>query len=170
MARIFVWIIMIFVGAALELYLDGFLFKNIHTNILFHSISFVAGFLLILLVIRISKNTGRTLAKYGRKGDVKRMNTNVLVNQGVYKYMRHPMHLGLLFFPLSFAFLIGSPSFIFIISPAEIILMLIMIRFWEVPEAIKKFGKQYIEYKNQAPWFCFKMNCLKELLRNVPKN
>jgi protein-S-isoprenylcysteine O-methyltransferase Ste14 len=126
--------------------------------------------LLILLVIRISKNTGRTLAKYGRKGDVKRMDTNVLVNQGVYKYMRHPMHLGLLFLPLSFAFLIGSPSFILFIAPAEMVIMLLLIKFFEESEAIKKFDKQYIEYKKQVPWFCFKIHCLKELFKDVPKN
>ncbi len=161
---------MLFGGAVLGLYLDNFLFKDIHTNILFHIISFVIGFLLGLLVIRINKNTGRTLAKYGRKGDIKRMGTNVLVKQGVYKYMRHPMHLGLLFFPLSFAFLIGSPSFNLLIAPVEIIIMLVLIKFFEEPEAIKKFGNEYLEYKNQLPWFCFKINCLKVLFKDVPKN
>jgi len=121
-------------------------------------------------VIRISKNTGRTLAKYGRKGKIKRMETNVLVRHGVYKYMRHPMHLGLLFFPLSIAFLIGSPSFILIIAPAEMIMMLLLIKYFEEPEAIKKFGNEYLEYKNQVPWFCFNLLCLKELLKEVPKN
>ena len=170
MARIIVWIIMIVGGSALGLYLDAILFKNVYTNLVFHSISFVVGLLLILLVIKISKNTGRTLAKYGRKGDLKRMDTNVLVKQGAYKYMRHPMHLGLLLFPLSFAFLIGSPSFILLIAPAEIIFILILIKFYEEPEAIKKFGREYLEYKNQLPWFCFKIRCLKELLNNVPQN
>ena len=170
MARIFIWLLMILGGGALGLFLDAILFKNIHTNILFHSISFVAGISLILLVIRISKNTGRTLAKYGREGNVKRMETNVLVTQGVYKYMRHPMHLGLLFFPLSIAFLIGSPSFILLITPAEIIFMLIMIRLIEEPDANRKFGNEYLDYKKQTTWFCFKKNCLKELLKDVPKN
>jgi protein-S-isoprenylcysteine O-methyltransferase Ste14 len=79
--------------------------------------------------------------------------------------MRHPMHLGLLLFPLSFAFLIGSPSFILLVAPAEIIFMLVMIKFVEEPETIKKFGKDYFEYKNQLPWFCFKTDCLKALLK-----
>ena len=161
---------MIVGGSALSLYLDTILFKNVHTNLGFHGISLVIGFLLILLVISISKNTGRTLAKYGRKGNLKRMETNVIVRQGVYKYMRHPMYLGLLFFPLSIAFLLASPSFILLISPIEIIFMLIMIKLIEEPEAIKKFGKQYLDYKHQVPWFCFKMNCLRELLRNIPKD
>lgn len=170
MTRIFIWLLMIFGGVTLGLYLDNFLFKDIHTNILFHSISFVFGLLLILIIIRVSKNTGRALAKYGRRGNVKRMETNVLVRQGVYKYMRHPMHLGLLFFPLSIALLIGSPSFILLIAPSEMIIILILIKYFEEPEAIKKFGKEYLEYKNELPWFCFKINCLKALLKVVPKN
>ena len=76
------------------------------------------------------------------------------------------MHLGLLLFPMSFAFLIGSLSFILIVAPAEIIFMLVMIKFVEEPEAIKKFGKDYVEYKNQLPWFCFKIDCLKALLKS----
>ena len=78
MRRIFVWIIMIGGGAALGLYLDTILFKNIHISFVFHSISFVIGFLLLILVVKISKNTGRTLAKYGRKGNIQRMETNIL--------------------------------------------------------------------------------------------
>ena len=157
-------------GAVLGLYLDTILFKNIHISFVFHVISFVIGFLFLILVMKISRNTGRTLAKYGRKGNLQRMETNVLVAQGMYKYMRHPMHLGLLLFPLSIAFLTGSPSFIILIAPIEIIFMLIMIKFYEEPEAIRKFGSQYLEYKNQVPWFCFKIHCLKELLKNVSKN
>ncbi len=154
-------------GAVSALYLDTILFKNIHLNIVFHGISFIIGFLLLILVVKISRNTGRTLAKYGRKGNIQRMETNVLVTQGMYKYMRHPMHLGLLLFPLSIAFLTGSPSFILIIAPIEIIFMLIMIKLYEEPEAIRKFGDQYLEYKNQAPWFCFKIKCLGELFKRI---
>lgn len=168
MTRIFVWILMIFGGGAAGLYLDSSLFVGIRANIPFHIVSFVAGALLLLLVIRISRNTGRTLAKYGRHGNVNKMETNLLVRSGAYKFMRHPMHLGLLFFPLSFALLIGSPSFVLLIAPAEIVLMLLMIKFLEEPEAIRKFGKEYIEYKKGLPWFCFKKECLKELLKDVP--
>lgn len=163
MRRILVWIVMIFGGAAISLYLDSVLFANVKTGLVFHSISIFIGLLILVLVMRISKNTGKTLAKYGRKGNLKRMETNVLVKQGAYSYMRHPMYLGLLLFPMSFAFLIGSLSFILIVAPAEIIFMLVMIKFVEEPETIKKFGEEYIEYKNQLPWFCFKLDCLKAL-------
>ena len=161
---------MIFGGSILGYYLDYLIFENVHQNIILHMVSFLIGVFLLSLVIKTSKNTGRTLAKYGRKGKLKRMETNVLVKQGIYKYMRHPMHLGLFLFPVGIAFLIGSPSFILIIAPVEIIFMLIMIKLVEEPEAINKFGEQYLNYKKQVPGFCFKIKCLKKLLENVPKN
>jgi protein-S-isoprenylcysteine O-methyltransferase Ste14 len=161
---------MILGGSILGYFFDFLIFENIHTNIIFHIVSFLIGVFLLFLVMKISKNTGRTLAKYGRKGKLKRMQTNVLAKQGIYKHMRHPMHLGLFLFPLGTAFLIGSPSFILFIAPVEIIFMLIMIKLIEEPETINKFGDDYIDYKKQVPWFCFKIECLKELLKNVPKN
>ena len=161
---------MIFGGSILGYYLDYLIFENIHQNIILHIVSLLIGVFLLFLVMKISKNTGRTLAKYARKGELKRMQTNILTKQGVYKYMRHPMHLGLLFLPLAVAFLIWSPSFILIIAPVEMIFILIMIKLVEEPDTIRKFGDEYLEYKKQVPWFCFKMKCLKKLLVNVPKN
>ena len=167
--RLTVWIIMLLGGIIGGYYLDDILFSNIHSNIFFHIISFITGIFIMLLVIRISKNTGRTLAKYGRKGELKRMETNVLVKEGIYNYMRHPMHLGLFLFPVAFAFLSGSPAFILIISPVEIIFMLIMIKLLEEPEAIRKFGDEYRKYMKQVPGFCLKIDCIKELLKSIPK-
>ncbi len=167
--RITMWVIMIFGGIAGGYYLDNILFPGIHSCILFHVISFLFGVGTMMLVLKISKNTGRTLAKYGRQGDMERMETNLLVREGAYKFMRHPMHLGLMLFPLSFAFLVGSPSFILIIVPAEIVLMLILIKTVEEKGAIKKFGKDYIDYMEQVPGFCFRPECLKELLKDIPE-
>ena len=151
------------------LLLDYSLFPSVLKNVYFHLISFVVGILLLILVVKISKNTGRTLAKHGRNGKIKRMDTNVLVKSGAYKYMRHPMHLGLLLFPLVFALLSGSLSFILIIYPVEVIFMLLMIKFMEEPEAIKKFGDEYKKYMKDVPAFCFKKECIKELLKKVDR-
>jgi protein-S-isoprenylcysteine O-methyltransferase Ste14 len=156
---------MIFGGIFGGLYIDDILFNSVKNNTIFRLISLIIGIFIIFIVIRISKNTGKTLAKYGRKGNIKRMETNILVTKGIYSYMRHPMHLGLLLFPLSFAFIIASPSFILIIAPIEIIFILIMIKLVEEPEAVKKFGKDYTVYKNKIPWFCLKIRCIKELLK-----
>jgi len=170
MLRIIIWITLIIGGSIFGYYLDSLMFEGVRQNIIFHIISLLIGVFLLFLVMKISKNTGRSLAKYGRKGKLKRMQTNVLAKQGIYKYMRHPMHLGLFLFPLGIAFLIGSPSFILIIAPIEIIFMLLMIKLVEEPGTINKFGEEYLNYKKQVPWFCFKIKCLKELLKNVPKN
>ncbi len=170
MIRVIIWVIMIIGGGILGYYLDCLMFKGIQSNFIFHFASSIIGILLLFLMVKISKSTGITLAKYGRKGDLKRMETNVLVNEGAYKYMRHPMHLGLFLFPLGFSFLLGSPSFILIIAPLEIVFMLIMIKLVEEPEAINKFGEEYLTFKKQVPWFCFKSKCLKELLKTIPKN
>jgi len=167
--RLSVWIVMIFGGIFGGYYIDSILFKDIHNNLIFHFISLLFGVIVLVLVMKISKNTGRTLAKYGRKGELKRLETNVFVQEGVYQYMRHPMHLGLLFFPLAFALLVGSPSFIIFIVPSEIVMMLIMIKLFEEPEAIGKFEDEYRTYMKKTPWFCFKIKCLKELFKEVDK-
>ncbi len=168
--RMIIWIIMLVGGTFAGYYLDSILFSHLKYNIFFNITSLVIGVIILFLVFKISRNTGRTLAKYGRKGNIKRMETNVLAKEGIYKYMRHPMHLGLLFFPLGFAFLMASPSFILIIAPLEMIFMLVMIKLVEEPEAIKKFGNNYIKYMKEVPWFCFRKECIKELLKDVPKN
>ncbi|NOX19507.1 MAG: isoprenylcysteine carboxylmethyltransferase family protein [Chlorobi bacterium] len=168
--RLAVWIIMIFGGAALSIYFDGIYFDSLFHNVWFHIGSFLIGAMLTKAVITVSKNTGRTLAKYGRKGKIKRMETNVLVKEGIYKLMRHPMHLGLLFFPVAVALLLGSPTFIFIIAPLDAFFMLAMIKLIEEPEAIGKFDGEYLKYMKETPMFCFSGKCLKELFRKVEKN
>ena len=167
--RLTVWLLFLVGGGFLGYYLDNKYFEIISTDIVFHAISFVFGFAVLLLTLRISRNTGRTLAKFGREGDLPRMDTNRFVNQGMYKYMRHPMHLGLMLFPVSVALLLGSVSFILFIAPAEIILMLMMIRLIEEPEAIRKFGDDYRTYAKYTSPFCFKKRCLKALLKRVEK-
>lgn len=162
--RIFIWFVFILGGLFAGVLLDIKFFTYSWTNIYWHLISFIIGVVLIKLVFVISKNTGRFLSQYGKKGDIPRGETNVLVKQGVYACMRHPMHLGLFLFPLAFAFLSGSLSFILFIAPSEILLMIIMIFLLEEPEAVKKFGEEYLNYKKQVPAFNFKIECLKKLL------
>ena len=168
-ARIIVWLVMLGGGIWGGYVLDSKLFPTLCGNLWIHIIGIVIGFGLLQLVMVVSRNTGRTLSKYGRKGDLPRMETNRLVKEGVYQYMRHPMHLGLLLFPFVFAFLAGSPSFVLIIAPCELLFMLLMIKWVEEPEAVRKFGNAYLEYKKSTPWFCLKKNCLRALFEKVEK-
>ncbi len=167
--RMVIWLVMLGGGMWGGFSLDRLLFPVLSKNVWFHLASFIAGLLTMKLVITISRNTGRMLAHFGRQGNIPRMETNRLVTTGVYRYMRHPMHLGLLFFPLAFALLAGSPSFILIIAPAEAAFMLLMIKWVEEPEARHKFGKAYLEYMQQVPWFCVRKECLKALFEKVEK-
>ncbi len=160
---------MIIGGAGLSLYFDLKYFRNLLFSPVFHVVGAITGFLLLKFVITVSRNTGRTLARYGREGNIPRMETNKLVDRGPYAYMRHPMHFGLLFFPLSIALLLGLPAFVFFIAPAEAIFMLVMIKLVEEPEARKKFGKEYEIYAKNRPWFCLKPKCLKSLLEPQDK-
>ncbi len=168
--RLLIWFIFIFGGLYLGIYLDLNYFTTFWYSWVWHLISFLVGIFVLKLVLTISKNTGRTLAKFGRKGKLKRMQTNQLVKEGIYSHMRHPMHLGLFLFPMAFAFLSGSITFILIIAPIEIILMLIMIFTIEEPEAIKKFGQDYLNYKKEIPAFSFSKKSIQELFTNQIKN
>ena len=74
------------------------------------------------------------------------------------------MHLGLLFFPWSLALLIGSPAFIAVIAPLEMIFMLVMIKVVEEPGAVRKFGEEYRDYMARTPMFNFHPECIRMLL------
>jgi protein-S-isoprenylcysteine O-methyltransferase Ste14 len=167
--RFAIWVIFIIGGAVAGYFLDTIWCPEFLYNWLWHIIAFVVGVLVMRLVMTISRNTGRILARYGREGDLPRMETNRLVTEGPYACMRHPMHLGLFLFPMAFALLSGFLSFIMLIVPLEIFLMLIMIFLIEEPEAKRKFGKQYDDYKKTTPAFNFSVKCLKRLLQKVER-
>jgi len=159
------WLVMVFGGAFLSIYFDYVYFKDLFSNLIFHIVTFVLGFVLLRLVLKASKNTGRYLKANGREGNIPRLQTNKLVTDGLYGCMRHPMHFGLMFFFLAFALLIGSPVFIFIVAPAEMLFMIIMIKLFEEKEAIEKFGQEYLDYKKNVPFFTIKKECLRMLLK-----
>jgi len=164
MLRMLIWVLMLIGGGALSIWLDLRWFPALFANLFFHTVTLVVGVLLLRLVMRVSRHTGRLLARMGREGDLPRMETNKLVTTGVYGCMRHPMHLGLLFFPWAVALILGSPTFMLVIAPLEILFMVVMIKFVEEPEAIHKFGDAYREYQKQVPMFNLRPDCWKQLL------
>ncbi len=161
--RIVIWLLFLFGGAIGGIFWDLSCCSALFRNLYFHLITFFIGLWLMRLVMNASRNTGRYLARFGKKGDIPKFETNRLVTTGYYACMRHPMHFGLLFFPLAWALMIGSVTFIFIIAPVEMLLMILMIKWFEEKEALKKFGTQYLAYKKQTPFFTLKKECLKEL-------
>ena len=122
-----------------------------------------SGILIILTSMIISRNTGKTLAKYGRTGNVPKFDTNKFVNKGMYSCMRHPMHLGLMLMPFGIAFLVNSFSYVFIYAPLTVIIILIMIKLVEEKEALAKFGKEYEKYMKEVPAFNLSPKCIAKL-------
>jgi protein-S-isoprenylcysteine O-methyltransferase Ste14 len=163
-ARLALWFFLLFGGAAVGLWLDTRCFPRLVVSPLFHLLALVPGVAILWLVVRVSRITGRWLARHGREGELPRLETNRLVTTGPYACMRHPMHLGLLFFPMALALLLGSPSFVFMVAPAEMLLMVLLIRLLEEPEARRKFGDAYDAYRQRVPMFSIRPDCLRRLL------
>ncbi len=90
--RILLWLMLLIGGAVLGLWIDVQWFPAWLTSPRFHLLSLAAGLLLLTAVMIVPRNTGRTLAMHGRKGELPRMETNRLVTTGPYSCMRHPMH------------------------------------------------------------------------------
>jgi protein-S-isoprenylcysteine O-methyltransferase Ste14 len=166
--RLALWFLLLFGGAALGFWLDARYFHSLLVSPLFHSLAVVPGAVILWLVVRVSRHTGRWLARLGRGGDLPRLETNRLVTTGPYGCMRHPMHLGLLFFPLAVAFLVGSPSFVLMVAPAEMLLMVLLIRLLEEPEALRKLGDAYDVYRRAVPMFSLRPDCLRRLFADPP--
>ncbi len=164
------WLLFLIGGALLGIKIDLIVWPSLWSSLPWHALSALSGLLLLRLVLRVSRVTGRWLARCGRVGELPRMQTNRLVTAGPYACMRHPMHLGLMLFPLAFALLLGSPAFAFVIAPLEALLILIMVFLLEEREAKKKFGAEYAAYASRVPAFNLSRSCLQLLLQEPPEN
>ncbi len=163
--RIIIWLFLLIGGAFIGFKNDITHFTYLLKNIPFHIITFIIGIFILRLAFRASARGGRELAKYGRIGNIPRLETNNLVTSGIYRCTRHPMLFGLMFLPLGFALILGSPTFIIFIAPVEAIFILIMILTLEEQEAIRKFGDAYLKYKEQTPLIPKSYKCWKALFR-----
>jgi len=158
--RIFLWLLMLLGGAALGISMDQS--SMLYHDFTFHIITALIGFIIISIAFRAAAKGGKELAK-GREGDIPRLETNKLVTSGIYSCMRHPMLFGLTLLPLGWALLLGSPTFITIIAPIEMIFIIFMVVIFEEMEIKRKFPQEYEDYKKEVPMVSFKLSCLKEL-------
>jgi len=158
--RIILWIAMLFGGAWYSIAND--LNNTYFLKLSFHLVSALLGLLIIFFAFKASANGGRELTK-GRVGDIPRLETNRLVTTGIYNCMRHPMLFGLTLLPLGWALLLGSPTFITIIAPLEMIFIVVMVTIFEEREVKSKFNEEYILYSQKVPMVSLKWSCLKAL-------
>jgi protein-S-isoprenylcysteine O-methyltransferase Ste14 len=158
--RIVLWLLLLVGGAIFSIARDWE--RAIFHSIPFHLFSFAIGMVLMTLAFRAAANGGRELSK-GRIGDIPRLETNRLVTTGIYACMRHPMLFGLLLLPPAVAFLLGSPTFITLVAPLEMLFIAVMVLVFEEREVHRKFGKAYQTYRKEAPMVSLKKECLKKL-------
>ena len=80
--------------------------------------------------------------------------------------MRHPMLFGLTLLPIGWALLLGSPTFIMLIAPLEMLFIIVMVIIFEEMEVKRKFGEGYKAYSKEVPMVSFKSKCLRKLFKN----
>ena len=161
--RILIWLFLLIGGATLSLHFDRIHFPELWRSAGFHLLTLPPGLLFLILAFRASAAGGRELARKGREGDLPRLETNRLVTTGIYACTRHPMLFGLMLLPLSLALLLGSPTFLLFVAPAEAIFVLLMILTLEEKEALAKFGEAYRNYRRQTPIVPRTKKCWKKL-------
>lgn len=80
-----------------------------------------------------------------------------LVMNGLYCYVRNPMHLGWTIALTGIAILVQSFTLLVIFIPLFILVHIIYIKIVEEKELEKKFGQAYMDYKKQVPMFIPKL-------------
>ena len=160
--RIFLWFVMIVGGAMYALMKDWG--TPLFSNIAFHMVCALLGIVILKLAFNAAGNGGRELTK-GRVGDIPRMETNRLVTTGLFSCMRHPMLFGLTLLPLGWGLLLGSPTFIMVIAPLEMLFIIVMVIIFEEMEVHRKFGEAYKVYRQKVPMVSFRRKCLKKLFQ-----
>ena len=76
-----------------------------------------------------------------------------LVTTGLYSRVRNPMLLGWFILLFGLGILLNSISLLFIFFPLFILLNVLYLKTIEEKEMEKKFGRQYLKYKESVPMF-----------------
>ena len=76
-----------------------------------------------------------------------------LLTTGLYSQIRNPMLLGWIIMLFGLGILLNSISLIFIFTPLFILVNILYLKTIEEKEMEKKFGEQYLKYKESVPMF-----------------
>ncbi len=76
-----------------------------------------------------------------------------LVLTGPYAYVRNPMLTGIFALLFAFGVLLSSVSLLFVFTPLFIYINVWELKAIEEPELLKRFGEDYIEYRERTPMF-----------------
>lgn len=106
------------------------------------------GFLLLSIYIAV---TGYLLLKKIGKPDANFENTSVLVKEGLYGYIRHPLYLSL--FLLGTGVMLKDPGIVQLIFGAINLTAVYITARIEEKEMVTRFGSEYQEYMKETRMF-----------------
>lgn len=76
-----------------------------------------------------------------------------LVQTGPYRVSRNPIMTGVFLILFGIGIFLESVSLTFIVTPIFIIVMVWELKAVEEPELVKRFGEEYVRYREQVPMF-----------------
>ncbi len=108
-----------------------------------------AGFILPMIAVRQFRKHQTTVLP------MKPSKASSLVTDGVFKYTRNPMYVGMLFVLLGFTFL--GHNYLGFVMPALFVLVITFTQILPEERALEaNFGEDFLTYKRQAPrWILF---------------
>jgi|GEM_PF-3047151 protein-S-isoprenylcysteine O-methyltransferase Ste14 len=127
-------------------------------------LSRVLGILLLLYSLFLTSTGGRTLARFAHQEGHEHYWPDKFTEFGIFGCMRHSMHMGLAFFPLSLALLSGR---IYAIAAAgwSVAAALWFVLVIEEKETLEKYGTRYTDYMQRVPPFSLKLDCLRAAMK-----
>jgi protein-S-isoprenylcysteine O-methyltransferase Ste14 len=81
-----------------------------------------------------------------------------LVTTGLYKYTRNPMILGYSMLPVGMGFMFQSMGMATIIPAVVLFLNLAIVKLIEEPRLVKRFGNEYLVYRDRTPMLIPRMS------------
>lgn len=124
----------------------------------------VIGVVLFVYSMFLASSGGRTLARFAHQEAHETFWPDKFTTFGIFGCMRHPMHLGLLIFPISVSLMSGYILAIFG-SGWGVAAALWFILQIEEKDTLKKYGEDYTEYMQKVPPLSLKISCIKEALK-----
>ncbi|MGD9900185.1 MAG: isoprenylcysteine carboxylmethyltransferase family protein [Calditrichaceae bacterium] len=120
----------------------------------------IAGVVLLIYALFLTSTGGRVLARLGHQEAHETFWPDKFTEFGIFKFMRHPMHLGLALFPLAIALISGMALPIAgagwgVTGALWFVLQI------EEKDNLKKFGQVYCNYAQKVPPFSISLKCLK---------
>ena len=130
----------------------------------------VCGFIIFVTGLALGIKSTRLLYKYGAGlpwGEARAIDqTSKLVTTGLYAYTRNPMVLGYSMLPVGMGFMFQSMGMATIIPTFVLFFNLALVKLREEPRLLKRFGDEYIGYRNRTPMLIPRMS---EVTRAVSK-